>query len=108
MQEMEKIMMGEALRLIRVFHEVKQAELARRLGISKSYLSEIEKGSKEPTLSLVEKYAAQFELPASSIMFFAENVNSTSSYEAARRLVASKVVKLLKFLESRSGGDDEK
>jgi transcriptional regulator with XRE-family HTH domain len=103
---MEKTMTGEALRLIRIFHDVKQAELARRLGISKSYLSEIEKGSKEPTLSLVEKYAAQFDLPASSILFFAENVNGKPSYESARRLVASKVIKLLQFLESRSGDAD--
>jgi len=97
--------MGEALRLIRVFHDVKQSELARRLGISKSYLSEIEKGSKEPTLPLIEKYAAQFDLPVSSIIFFAENVGGKSSYESARKLVASKIVKLLKFLESRSDED---
>lgn len=36
-------MLSEALRLIRVFHDMKQTELAQRLGISKSYLSEIEK-----------------------------------------------------------------
>lgn len=100
-------MFGEALRLIRVFHDVKQVELARRLGISKSYLSEIEKGSKEPTLSLVEKYATQFDLPASSIMFFAENVSGKGSYESARKLVSSKIIKLLRFLESRSGGDHD-
>lgn len=101
-------MLGEALRLIRVFHDVKQSELARRLEISKSYLSEIEKGRKEPTLSLVEKYSAQFDLPVSSIIFFAENVSGKSSYESARKLVASKIVKLLNFLESRSADEDEK
>jgi transcriptional regulator with XRE-family HTH domain len=101
-------MMGEALRLIRVYHDVKQSELARRLGISKSYLSEIEKGTKEPTLSLVEKYAAQFDLPASSIMFFAENVSGKSTYESARKLVASKIVKLLQFLESRASAANDK
>ena len=37
-------MLSEALRLIRVFHDLKQTELADRLGVSKSYLSEIESG----------------------------------------------------------------
>ena len=37
-------MLSEALRLIRVFHDMKQTELADRLSISKSYLSEIEGG----------------------------------------------------------------
>ena len=44
-------MLSEALRLTRVSHDVKQTELADRLGISKSHLSEIEKGSSSPGLS---------------------------------------------------------
>ena len=33
---------------------VKQADLASKLGISKSYLSEIEKGKKQPKIELIE------------------------------------------------------
>ena len=40
-------MQSDALRLVRVFHDMSQTALAERLGISKSYLSEIEKGEKE-------------------------------------------------------------
>ena len=95
-------MLGEALRLIRVYHDLKQKEVAEKLEISTSYLSEIEKGRKVPTLDLVQKYSAEFDLPVSSIMFFAESVDSGSASDRARKIVAGKMIGLLKFLEARS------
>lgn len=96
-------MLNEALRLIRVYHDMKQTEAADKLGISKSYLSEIEKGHKRPTLDIIDRYSEIFDIPASSIMFFSENMNRSGAYEKARTLVASKIVSLMKFLEDRSG-----
>ena len=58
-------MLSEALRLIRVFHDMKQTELAQRLGISKSYLSEIESGKKPPRMDLIERYVSEFDIPSS-------------------------------------------
>lgn len=95
-------MLNEALRLIRVYHDLRQTEMAEQLGISKSYLSEIEKGSKRPTLDLVEKYASRFGIPVSSILFFSENINNSKAYEKARGVVAQKIIKLMQFLEERS------
>jgi transcriptional regulator with XRE-family HTH domain len=95
-------MLNEALRLIRVYHDIKQSEAAERLGISKSYLSEIEKGHKKPTLELIDKYADAFGIPASSIMFFSENIDKPRAYEQARTFVASKILSLMRFLEERS------
>ena len=65
-------MLHEALRLIRVYHDMKQGELPEKLGISKSYMSEIEKGTKSPTVELFNKYAEVFKMPPASILFFAE------------------------------------
>ncbi|BCM85130.1 helix-turn-helix domain-containing protein [Methylobacterium indicum] len=96
-------MLNEALRLIRVYHDLRQSEAATKIGISKSYLSEIEKGSKKPTLDLVEKYATAFDVPVSSIMFFSENMNKEGSYEKARGFVAAKIISLMQFLEARTG-----
>lgn len=95
-------MLNEALRLIRVYHDLRQNEAAKRLGISKSYLSEIEKGHKEPSLDLLKKYESAFDIPASSIMFFSENLGKSPSKERARTFVASKIISLMKFLEDRS------
>jgi transcriptional regulator with XRE-family HTH domain len=97
-------MLGSALRCIRVFHDLNQGEAAEKLGISRSYLSEIEGGSKEPTLQLVQRYAELFNIPASSILFFAENFDRPGAHQAARRLVAGKVLALMQFLEARSNG----
>lgn len=95
-------MLNEALRLIRVFHDIKQTEAAEKLGISKSYLSEIEKGHKEPTLDLLRKYERVFNIPMSSIMFFSENIDKPKAYEQARTFVATKILKLLRFLEEKA------
>jgi transcriptional regulator with XRE-family HTH domain len=95
-------MLNEALRLIRVYHDMKQSDVAAKLGVSNSYLSEIEKGRKKPTLDLVEKYSVAFKIPVSSILFFSENLDSTPTFRSARRAVASKVLNLMKFIEARS------
>lgn len=99
-------MLPEALRLIRVFHDVKQNELADRFGISKSYLSEIESGKKAPSVEIIEKYAKEFRIPASSILFFSEHLGDPASGQnlaaKARGVIAGKVLNFLKMIEART------
>lgn len=95
-------MLGEALRLIRVYHDLKQNQAAQLLGLSTSYLSEIERGQKTPTLEIIDRYAKAFEMPVSSIMFFSENLDRKGTIDQARTFVAGKVISLLQFLEARS------
>ena len=94
-------MQHEALRLVRVFHDLNQSELAERLGISKSYLSELESGKKAPTLELLQNYANTFGMPLSSLLFFAENVNNSSKSERARAAIASKALKMLQWIAAK-------
>jgi len=96
-------MLGEALRLIRVYHDLKQKHAAERLGVSTSYISEIEKGTKTPTLETVQRYSKAFDIPVSSIMFFSEALERGGPMDNARTFVAGKVVALMQFLEARSG-----
>ena len=104
-------MLPEALRLIRVFHDLKQNELAGRLGISKSYLSEIESGKKVPTVEIIEKYASEFQIPASSILFFSEQLadpsSGNSAADKARGYIARKVLNFLKVVEARTDAHAE-
>jgi transcriptional regulator with XRE-family HTH domain len=104
-------MLAEALRLIRVFHDVKQNELAAHLQISKSHLSEIESGKKQPSLDLIERYSEHFGMPKSSIIFFAENLANPSGsmdrVDSTRDLIARKVINFLKIIEDRTA-DAEK
>ena len=96
-------MLGEALRLIRVYHDLKQNQAAERLGVSTSYMSEIERGTKTPTLETIERYSKAFDIPVSSIMFFSESLEHGSPMDGARTFVAGKVIALMQFLEARSG-----
>ena len=98
-------MLNEALRLIRVFHDVSQKDMAARLRIVPSYLSEIEKGKKEPTLILLKRYSEEFSIPMSSILFFSEHMKDGVASSRLRTAVTGKVVKLLDFIAARSGHD---
>ncbi|MDQ1196363.1 helix-turn-helix transcriptional regulator [Agrobacterium sp. SORGH_AS 787] len=95
-------MLSEALRLVRVYHDLKQHELAERLEISKSYLSEIESGKKTPTIELIEKYSKEFGIPASSILFFSENLEDPSKAAKVKGAIAGKVLQFLQFVEART------
>lgn len=96
-------MIGEALRLIRVFHDLKQKQAAEKLGLSTSYLSDIERRERSPTLETIERYARVFDIPVSSILFFSENLEKPAgAAERARNIVAGKVIALMQFLEARA------
>ena len=95
-------MLSEALRLIRVFHDLKQFEAADKLGISKSYLSEIESGTKTPSIDLIQKYAVEFGIPASSILLFAEEIPNAKRGGKLRATIASKVIDFLRLIERKS------
>lgn len=95
-------MLGEALRLIRVYHDLKQKQVAEKVGISTSYLSEIEKGHKTPSIKLVEAYSRVFDIPASSIMFFSESIEGDAG-DRPRTFIAGKMIGLMQFLEARRG-----
>ena len=60
-------MIGEALRLLRIFNGYKSVELAEKMGISQSYVSEIENNKKQPTMDILEKYANVFGMKRSTL-----------------------------------------
>lgn len=96
-------MLHEALKAMRVFHDMTQQDLAARLGVSKSHVSEIESNKKTPTIPLLERYASVYKVPLSSIMFFSENMGSERPEEKARSLVSTKILALMRFIAERSG-----
>lgn len=95
-------MFGEALRLVRSFHEVSQSDLATQLGISRSYLSEIESGRKVPSLDLLQKYAAHFDIPLSSLILFSENSGESERDLKVKTMLGEKVIEILRWIEKRA------
>lgn len=94
-------MLNEALRLIRAYHDLSQSQLCSELGVSNSYLSEIEAGKKTPSLELLNKYSVRFDVPVSSLMFFSESLDSEKVTDRLRLRVARKVVSILQWVEQK-------
>jgi transcriptional regulator with XRE-family HTH domain len=101
-------MLHDALRLMRTYHDMSQKELAEKLEVSRSHVSEIESGKKTPAMPLLEKYAIVFGMPLSSMLFFSENMENTSSKEEqVRKLISSKVIKLLDYIAECAGKSEQ-
>ncbi|MEM6398692.1 MAG: helix-turn-helix transcriptional regulator [Cyanobacteria bacterium P01_D01_bin.116] len=101
MNKLKTLQIDKALKLLRTSHDFNQKELAAKLEISKSYLSEIESAKKRPSIKLIENYAQVFQIPVSSIFFLAENINVNDSTEI-NSFVSPKIIALIKFLAKRS------
>lgn len=97
--KIEKPILNDVLRIIRVFHNLKAVDLAKRLDVSPSYLSEIETGKKDPTLDLLNRYAKQFKIPTSAILFFSETKGSKVKTSWIKSKLAPRIVKFLKEIE---------
>lgn len=95
-------MINKALKTIRQFHGTKQSELAIKLNISKSYLSEIESGKKPVSFDLLEQYSNIFEIPVSSLVFFSENLDNEGKISKKFRLaVTDKILKVMEWLSDK-------
>ena len=95
-------MIHEALRLLRIFNDIKSKEMAKQLEISPSYLSEIENGKKEPSLVLIKKYAVIFNTNTSSILFFSEKIEKEEKSNNIKKFIAKKTIDFLTSLEDEN------
>lgn len=94
-------MISRALKLIRQFHKVKQVDLAEKLQISKSYLSEIESGKKTVSYNLIEKYAQEFDISPSSLVFLSESLSKKEPKRISDKFskaFSTKIVQIMEWL----------
>lgn len=94
-------MISNAIRVIRQYHNINQTQLASKLSISTSYLSELESGKKEPTLDILRKYSTFFNVPLSSLVVFSETLEGVHSVSKARSFVSKKLLKILEWIAER-------
>ncbi len=96
-------MINRALKTIRHFHGLTQAELALKLDMSKSYLSEIESGKKSVGYKLLEKYSEIFDIPVSSLVFLSENIEDADTIpEKFRSVAADKILNIMEWVALRN------
>lgn len=56
------------LRRLRAEHGWSQEDYADRAGVHRTYVSDIERGARNPTITVVEKLAAPFALAAGDLL----------------------------------------
>lgn len=101
------MLLNEALKQIRLFHQKKQVELAFELDISKSYLSEIEANKKTVSLELLEKYSVAFSVPVSSLLLFSENLEAAKRSDKLRLSCAKTIVKTMEWISAKSESEEK-
>lgn len=98
--------LNEALRLLRVFHDIKIKDLAEQLEVSSGFISDLEKGKKNPSLELIEKYAVIFQTSSSALLFFAEELDNEKGRGRFKIAIRNKMLKLLQALEDKTIGKE--
>jgi transcriptional regulator with XRE-family HTH domain len=62
---------GSTLKLLRVASDLKQSSLARDLDITANYLSLVENGKKEPSLTFLKKFSQRLNIPLGYFLWIA-------------------------------------
>lgn len=69
---------GNAIKELRQQKGFKQADFAVKCGLSQSYLSSIEKGRKDPTISVLKQIAGTLSIPTPVLVFFAIDIEDVA------------------------------
>ena len=67
---------GITIKKLRIRKKIQQNKLAEASGISQTYLSQIESGSRSATIDTLEKICEVLDIPLSILSFLSLNVNS--------------------------------
>jgi transcriptional regulator with XRE-family HTH domain len=89
---------NEALRLLRLYCRYSQAEMAERVGVTQSLISDIEGSRKSVSMDLLEAYSAAVGVKMSQLLFFAEEIEGQPIARRGQLIVAEKVLHLLEKL----------
>ena len=92
-------MLNEALKLVRLYWQKTQTELAAELQVSQSLISDVEAGRKAVSLDLLERYSAALGIKMSQLMFFAEELEGQPVQRRGKLIIAEGVLALLQRLQ---------
>lgn len=88
---------GHALKVCRSSRKLSLDEVADRSGLSQSYISMIESGKREPTLSSIEKIAKALAVPTPILMFLAAGKDELQGLDAeTSRLLSVAVLDVMR------------
>jgi len=93
---------GDAIVNLRKQKGVKQKDLAECVGVTATYLSQVEHGQQKPSMDLIAKIASYFELPVTSLIYLALDLDSLENKEQKKYFKSAQPIidKLINFLLS--------
>lgn len=94
-------LINRALRLTRLYWGYNQAEMAERIGVSQSVISEVEGGRKAVSMDLLEGYSNALGVKMSSLLFFSEELQGVPNPTRGKTIIARKALDLLDALSPK-------
>jgi transcriptional regulator with XRE-family HTH domain len=88
-------MIGITLRKLRSIYDYSASDLSEKLGISKSYLSEIENGKKQPSLDILQRYSDLMGIKRSSLLLLSEELDDAEKQGKGQDFIADMMRRLI-------------
>lgn len=88
-------MLGNTLKRLRGIYGYSAKEMSELLGISSSYLSEIENGKKKVSMDLLDRYSDLFGLRVSTLVRFSEDYEDAELNNAGQKFITSLMSKVI-------------
>ena len=78
---MSSNILAESLKLLRVYKGMPQWEMAKKMGVVNSLISEMEKGRRKISPSRIEKYSEILEISVDEILDFAKKFQNHKDFQ---------------------------
>jgi len=91
---------GTIIRLIRTSDGVSQTALADKLGVTRTYLSQIENGKKQPGLSFLKEASRVLHIPI-ALLLVDESEPNSEIFKELRRILADLLASRVQLARKR-------
>lgn len=84
---------GRTIKLLRISSGLKQKELAAKLGVTANYMSLVESGKREPSMSLLRALSEELALPIG--LFLWDTSDTVAGFDTEQRKVYEEIKNLI-------------
>ena len=96
-----EFMLHRAVKIFRQYHGLSQIQVATSIGITKTEVIQIESGKRPISEEEMISYSKLFDIPASSLVFFSESINSKRKSEKFKKIVGNQFLDITEWLNNR-------
>ncbi len=91
----KKVGLGNVLKLLRIAKNMSAKELATKMKVSSTYVSEVESNNKNPSLEMLSRYSEALNVSKSTILYFDEEGEKNGyNYQQLLLTILQKIVEI--------------